>query len=379
MVAEVHEHVSKIWKGDSRSLGQGASIMGGYIGRRVSSRRKVNSVRKRTLARRVQEKSVTRHRLNAIRMAVCLASIPILLAVKLLFPTGAQTASDYLANGLDYKAAFRALGHAISGDEKLIEVIKGISLGAFSTDYKGNSKETNGKSKNSADDLNTPSTDLKSDAVEAMRPVEIIDESDLPGIPEIDKGNEGSTEGQGGDSPGINNCEDDESPYLEELLLRLPSADYEDETDRDPEDLPENVSYGYYIIEFDYEAPLTGTVTSDFGYRSHPITRKVSFHYGIDIGGSKGEPVKAFASGTVELAGYNKTYGNYLFIRHKDGIITFYGHLSKILAEKGQLVIAGETIAKVGSTGISTGPHLHFEVHNGDTILDPLHYVSPEG
>ena len=355
----------------------GSSMMGGYTGRRVSSRRKASSVRKRTPARRIQgriqEKSFDSSRLNSIRMAVCLATIPILLAIKLLFPSSAQSVSDYLAGGLDYRAAFTALGHAITGEEKIIEVIRGISLGAFNTDskeYKEDDHKDNNDSQNVDSDIS---------AVEAMSPVDIIDECDVPGIHEQDTGQDAVEGGQGGESPGIIDVRDGESPYLEELLLRLPSADYEDESGRDADDLPEKVSYGYYVIEFDYESPLKGEVTSPFGYRIHPITRKRSFHYGVDIGGARGDPVKAFSSGRIELTGYNYTYGNYMFIRHKDGIITFYGHLSKILAEEGQLVLKGETVAKVGSTGLSTGPHLHFEVHNGDTILDPLHYISPEG
>jgi murein DD-endopeptidase MepM/ murein hydrolase activator NlpD len=338
----------------------------------------VKKVRRRIPGRRLDGNSEKRLRLNSIRMVVCLASIPVVIALKLLFPSGAQTVSDYLTGGLDYKEAFTALGHAISGEEKIIEVIRGISLGAFRTDPKEYVNEATKGNKSTENNSITPNTDLGSSAVEAMSPVDIVDETDLPNRTEIDNGEGSSADGKGGSSPGYENKNNGESPYLEELLLRLPSADYEDESDRDPDDIPENVSYGYYVIEFDYVSPLNGEVTSAFGYRIHPISRKESFHYGVDIGGSLGDPVRAFSSGTVELTGYNYAYGNYMFIRHKDGIITFYGHLSKILAEEGQLVLMGETIAKVGSTGLSTGPHLHFEVHNGDTILDPLHYISPE-
>lgn len=363
--------------------------MGVYTGRRVTPRRKVNTSRKKLEARRLQEKSALRHRVNSLRMVVCISAIPILLAVKFFFPTGAQTVSECLTGGLDYKAAFTALGRAITGEENLVEVFRGISLGAFQKDHsnfeneKGKQKENNshesnsddGEYKQSKDEDEAQSMDRNGVAVEAVNPVDIIDETDLPNSPENDNGSNIIGGGQGGDSPGA----EDGDKYLEELLLRLPSSDYEDESDRDPDDLPENVSYDYYVIEFDYVVPLKGSVTSGFGYRKHPITRKNSFHYGVDIGGATGEPVYAFSSGTVELTGYNYTYGNYLFLRHKDGIITFYGHLSKVLVQKGQLVQKGETVAKVGTTGLSTGPHLHFEVHNGNTILDPLHYISPEG
>jgi murein DD-endopeptidase MepM/ murein hydrolase activator NlpD len=207
-----------------------------------------------------------------------------------------------------------------------------------------------------------------------MSPVAILDEADLPDDFEGAEPAE-SPEDQAEDSFLLSQND----VYLEELLLRLPTSEFEDQTETSEDELPENVSLDYYVIEFDYITPLKGSMTSTFGYRNHPLTGKRSFHYGVDIGGAKGEIISAFSSGTVELTGYNSIYGNYLFIRHKDGIITFYGHCSKILVDEGQLVRMGDAVAKVGSTGLSTGPHLHFEVRNGDVILDPLRYVSPEG
>ena len=93
-----------------------------------------------------QEKSELRHRVNSLRMIVCLSAIPILLAIKFLFPAGARAVSDHLAGGLDYKAAFAALGRAITGEEKLAEVFRGISFGAFQKD-RGGSESTDGENK----------------------------------------------------------------------------------------------------------------------------------------------------------------------------------------------------------------------------------------
>lgn len=363
--------------------------MNAYAGRRVSPRRNINTSHRRVKAKRLEEQSALRHKVNSLRMIVCLSAIPILLGVKFLFPSAAQAVSEQLTGGLDYKAAFYAIGKAITEGENLVEVFRGISFGAFQKeqsdimDRKGPKQEDSTGSESGRDTGDTRSKDggddkatgLNGSAVEAINPVDIIDENDLTGQEEDDVGKGTVSGGQGGDIPGAESGD----KYMEELLLRLPASDYEDESDRELNDIPENVSYDYYVIEFDYVVPLKGKVNSGFGYRIHPITGKRSFHYGVDIGGSTGDPVRAFSSGTVELTGYNYTYGNYLFLRHKDGIITFYGHLSKILVEKGQLVQMGETVAKVGTTGLSTGPHLHFEIHNGDTILDPLHYISPEG
>lgn len=117
-------------------------------------------------------------------------------------------------------------------------------------------------------------------------------------------------------------------------------------------------------------------VTSSFGYRSDPLTGNISFHSGIDIGGSTGDPVYAAANGTVIAADYSPSRGNYIIVRHLNGLETWYMHLSKIEVEINQKVTKSKRIGKVGSTGRSTGAHLHFEVvKNGDAI-NPLPYMS---
>lgn len=139
---------------------------------------------------------------------------------------------------------------------------------------------------------------------------------------------------------------------------------------------PSNCSYEKVNISFSYTVPLYGTVTSKFGYRDHPIIEDASFHTGIDIAAKSGTEVKCFADGVVLEAKSNKTYGNYLLIEHSGGIRTFYGHNSKLNVKSGQKVKKGQKIALVGTTGMSTGPHLHFEVRNDKKRLDPTHYIS---
>ena len=122
-----------------------------------------------------------------------------------------------------------------------------------------------------------------------------------------------------------------------------------------------------------FKMPSDGIITSPFGRRVHPITRKQNaFHSGIDIGAPEGTPVKAAADGTIRVSGFKKNgYGNLIIIDHGDSLCTYYGHLSVRQAKEGDKVRQGEMIGKVGSTGASTGPHLHFEVRRGDTALDP--------
>ena len=122
-------------------------------------------------------------------------------------------------------------------------------------------------------------------------------------------------------------------------------------------------------------APLSGTMHSGYGYRDHPINGKYSFHGGVDIGGQKGDPIGAFADGTVEYIGKNDTYGQYLQLDHGDGIKSFYAHCSKLYVKKGETVKMGDRIAAVGSTGSATGPHLHFELKCGGIHVDPSYYL----
>jgi len=122
-----------------------------------------------------------------------------------------------------------------------------------------------------------------------------------------------------------------------------------------------------------FKVPLKGKISSKFGYRVHPVSRKKhSFHSGIDIAAPSGTPVKAAADGIVKISKYNRNgYGNLIVVSHEKGLSTYYGHLSRRGKRTGQRVKKGEVIGKVGSTGRSTGPHLHFEIRRGNTALNP--------
>lgn len=127
--------------------------------------------------------------------------------------------------------------------------------------------------------------------------------------------------------------------------------------------------------QLETSAPLKGTVHSGYGYRDHPINGKYSFHGGLDIGGQKGDPIKAFAAGTVEYIGENDAYGLYVQLDHGNGVKSFYAHCSKLYVNKGDAVSLGDKIAAVGSTGSATGPHLHFELKCCGLHVDPAYYL----
>lgn len=118
--------------------------------------------------------------------------------------------------------------------------------------------------------------------------------------------------------------------------------------------------------------PVSGPYTSYFGARTNPITGVDSFHTGLDIAAAQGTKIKAAYSGVVRKVGEDSRSGKYIYLTHENGIETLYCHCSAVLAEQGASIRQGETIALVGSTGWSTGPHLHFEFHKNGERLDPL-------
>jgi len=118
--------------------------------------------------------------------------------------------------------------------------------------------------------------------------------------------------------------------------------------------------------------PVNGPVTSYFGYRYHPILHFTRFHAGLDIGAGWGSPIVAAGDGQVIAAGWAGGYGREVQIAHGSGIVSLYGHMSEIVAQPGTFVHRGQLIGYVGSSGLSTGPHLHFEVRQGGTPINPM-------
>ncbi|MFQ3679471.1 MAG: peptidoglycan DD-metalloendopeptidase family protein [Pseudanabaenaceae cyanobacterium] len=122
--------------------------------------------------------------------------------------------------------------------------------------------------------------------------------------------------------------------------------------------------------------PLVGTLTAGFGWRIHPITNQRRLHKGIDIAAPIGTPILAAADGTVVAADWDDGYGNFVELQHADGNRTLYAHAHRLLVQKGMTVRQNQAIAEVGSTGRSTGPHLHFEVlAAGTTPVDPMAFL----
>ncbi len=130
-------------------------------------------------------------------------------------------------------------------------------------------------------------------------------------------------------------------------------------------------SFAKYEISVIPAMPVTGRITSRFGYRTDPINGGDGFHSGLDIACAEGTPIACAFFGQVIETGFTERAGNYVIVRHSDSLVTFYCHCSQLLVKSGDIIRRGETIALVGSTGRSTGPHLHFEVRIDGIKMNP--------
>lgn len=129
-------------------------------------------------------------------------------------------------------------------------------------------------------------------------------------------------------------------------------------------------SSGIWIVPCTYSR-----VSSPFGYRWHPTTGEYTMHKGVDLAAPKGTPIYATRSGYVNVATYHSTAGNYVTINHRDGFTSVYMHMTHYVVSPGQEVKAGQLIGYVGSTGRSTGPHLHFGIHYKGEYVNPMDYI----
>ncbi len=136
-------------------------------------------------------------------------------------------------------------------------------------------------------------------------------------------------------------------------------------------EIPKNVSVNDYKLSQKMVLPLKGKITSKFGVRTHPISGDLRFHAGIDIAAEKGTNIYSAFDGEIIEADYDNWNGNYLKIKHDNDIMTVYCHCEKLNVKVGQKIRAGEVVATVGSTGSSTGPHLHFELRIDNVSYNP--------
>ncbi len=163
----------------------------------------------------------------------------------------------------------------------------------------------------------------------------------------------------------------DASPTETSLNAEITPTGGADYSVTNSDDVPENVSVNGYTLNQKMVLPVVGEITSEFGIRTHPISNELRFHAGIDIAAEMNTPIYAAFDGVVSDASYDNWNGNFLKIEHEGGIMTVYCHCNSLKVKKGDRVTAGQVIATIGSTGSSTGPHLHFEFRIDNKSYDP--------
>lgn len=157
----------------------------------------------------------------------------------------------------------------------------------------------------------------------------------------------------------------------EKLSAEIKAAGGADYSVSSEGDIPDNVSVDSYTLSQKMFLPATGEITSPFGVRTHPIDGELRFHAGVDIADDIGTPIYSAFDGNVIVADYDQWNGYYLKIIHDNEIMTVYCHCNKLLVKEGDIVKAGQKIAEMGSTGSSTGLHLHFELRINNKSYDP--------
>lgn len=162
---------------------------------------------------------------------------------------------------------------------------------------------------------------------------------------------------------------------IEHMILQL---DRKKVTDLEEGEIADNPNPTSFFSSIPNIKPVAGAVSSSFGNRLHPIYNVHLFHAGIDFASSEGSRVMTTGDGIVAFSGYDKGYGQKVIINHGFGYKTVYAHLSKTIVRQGQKVKRGDIIALSGNTGLSTGPHLHYEVHKDNAIVNPTAYFFDE-
>ena len=174
----------------------------------------------------------------------------------------------------------------------------------------------------------------------------------------------------------VNDIEVQKLPFLYSLYSgflkdKYPVAVFIKDARPDTKNMTANLA-GKFKVRQMFRSPLGGRLSSFFGNRKHPVYRNTRFHNGLDIAAHYGTYIGAARDGVVVSTGWMGGYGKAVIVQHDDGYKTMYGHMSQIYAKQGERVKAGKILGRVGSTGLSTGPHLHFTLWHNNKLLNPM-------
>lgn len=303
----------------------------GYGGRRVK-RRQIGTAR-----RAAHRKGGQTQNRRLLQLVVAGGIFVALVLLKLTAPDRIAALAEDLREGLDqdadFKAAFSAVGEAIAGEREVSDSLQDAYTAVFS-----------------------PAEYHASQAAAVLAMAASID------MPAQRLRNRLFPDYMGESSDAVIK-QAEEQMISDQALIYFGSA------------TPANVSFEQVALGFSYTTPAQGTMTSTFGYREHPVYGEERFHYGLDIAAGRGTEICAFADGTVKATGESSSLGKYLMLSHPGGITTLYAHCDRVVVSAGRQVAVGEKIAEMGDSGTATGTHLHFELLEGDTYLNPIYYV----
>lgn len=320
--------------------------------------------------RREDESQVMSRRL--IQLVVCLGIFTAVYVTKGVFPYKVQRLGEnvttLVTTTTDIRGAFSDLGDALSQGESVVEELGDFCVAVFG----GAVME-------------------EDSAVAVLEPQQVAIDNQENQITESDDILNSDSVGELDVSDELSSEISGEVVAIEEEASALNSAAYTAQAQstavqvvgtvlqsNDGEELGLPTGYTADLLSLgtlEWTTPVLGVLSSGFGYRIHPISGGDSVHNGLDIVGAVGDPIYAFADGTVEYIGESEEYGLYLRIDHGDGIASFYAHCSQLLVHKGDSVSMGDVIALVGATGNVTGAHLHFELRYNELYLNPALYI----
>jgi len=270
-----------------------------------------------------------------VRLLVCFFLCATALIAKVFFPAQTAAVLGRLGVSVDYREAAEAIGRAVGGEEEVGEALREAWDSAVDT----------------ADNAPVPAAAEEQGAapVFAARYEEPL------------------TAAYAGEPVPA------EEPTYDEAAV---AAFRETQAPYASRGVPERATYEMPVLALDCICPVMGTVSSTFGYRTHPVDGAVRFHYGTDVAAPAGTEVDVFADGTVKTAGNSASYGRYVMVEHEDGVVSLYAHMSKVCVKAGDSVLKGDKVGEVGSTGNATGACLHFELRVDGLYVNPEYYVS---
>lgn len=336
--------------------------------RRSSSGRRAGKGRQDTLP--------PQERRRLIQLGASIALFLLVFAGRGIFPNQTEQWKTVLGQNTDFRGAFSRLGAAVSQREPLTDTLGELWTAMFA----GGSLSVSGPgpewdqgptfAQRVERQLTEPEPVIRdwAERLSALPPAGVKERArSAPALPEEEAASGLEAEAAPFSAAALSAA----SPVPAAQAVQAQTSDDQGRT------LPASVSTVFYELGLGETVdPVSSPVTSDYGYRTHPVEGEVRFHRGVDLGAPAGTAISAFAGGTVAFTGRNDTCGLYLQIDHGNGVSTFYCHCSALEVLDGQTVEAGQTVGRVGQTGNATGPHLHFAVIKDGVYLDPMYYIA---